>query len=115
MPAVPVLSDLGERRIVEEILRPRYDRGQGFGDDCAILDWPGAPPAGAQLVASTDPAPRPVAATLGFSDPYYEGWLLATANLSDLAAAGAHPLGLMTSLTLPAATTVHDFTRLLDG
>jgi thiamine-monophosphate kinase len=56
-----------------------------------------------------------MASALGFDDLFYTGWLLATLNLSDLAAAGAQPLGLLTSLVLPAATTVTAFTRLLDG
>jgi thiamine-monophosphate kinase len=56
-----------------------------------------------------------MAAQLGFADPFYRGWLLATINLSDLAAAGAEPLGLVTSLQLPASTRVQEFERLLDG
>lgn len=56
-----------------------------------------------------------MAHALGFRDEYYRGWLLATINLSDLAAAGAEPLGLLTSLQLPAATPIREFERLLDG
>ena len=28
-------SDLGERRIVDELIEPRYRKVPGFGDDCA--------------------------------------------------------------------------------
>jgi thiamine-monophosphate kinase len=56
-----------------------------------------------------------MALSLGFTDEYYRGWLLATINLSDLAAAGAQPLGLLSSLQLPASMLVDDFARLLDG
>jgi thiamine-monophosphate kinase len=52
---------------------------------------------------------------LGFEDYYYDGWLLATINLSDIAAAGAAPIGLLTSLHLPADMALDHFTRLLDG
>jgi thiamine-monophosphate kinase len=53
--------------------------------------------------------------SLGFGDYFYDGWLLATINLSDLAAAGARPLGLLTSLVLPNDMTVVGLERLLDG
>ncbi len=108
------LGEMGERRIVSEILAPRYGRNSlPFGDDCAQLpigsdcqDW---------LLVTTDPCPPPMAHLVGFKDEYYRGWLLATINLSDLAAAGAEPLGLLTSLQLPAEMKVADFVRLLDG
>ena len=110
----PTLGDLGERRIIAELLAPRYAHGGGrFGDDCASLSLTDIPHG--HLVMTTDPCPPPMAAQLGFNDPYYRGWLLATINLSDLAAAGAEPLGLLTSLQLPASTTIADFERLLDG
>lgn len=106
-----VLSDLGERRIVEEILRPRYGHWTDtFGDDCATLTFDAR-----TLVVTTDPCPYPMAHLLGFNDEYFRGWLLGTINLSDLAAAGATPLGLLTSLVLPASMLLDDFRRLLDG
>lgn len=106
------LGDLGERRLIQEILGPRYHGVERFGDDSAVL--PPVPP-GHRLVATTDPCPEPVASILGYDDPYYRGWLLATINLSDLAAAGGAPLGLLTSLVLPRELTVDHFSRLLDG
>jgi thiamine-monophosphate kinase len=106
------LGDLGEREILNRILRPRYRDTVGFGDDCAVLR---APSGGGDLVATTDTCPTPLVAQLGDTDPYYAGWLLATINLSDLAAAGALPLGLVVNYTLPKHTAVADFERLLDG
>ncbi len=107
------LGDLGERRVISEVLAPRYSRDdQQFGDDCALLP---SPRTGAALLATTDPCPVPAAHILGLQDPYYAGWLLGTINLSDLAAAGAEPLGFLSSLVLPGETTVQDLTRLLDG
>src|SRR5258707_14371590 len=110
------LDDLGERRIIEEIMRPRYGDQwpEDFGHDCAIVgetdSWPGR-----TVVATTDPCPEPMASFLGYKDLYYRGWLLATINLSDLAAAGATPVGLLTSLVLPNDLTVSELSRLLDG
>lgn len=106
------LGDLGERRIIAEILQPRYEAVFGFGDDCARL--PFIPPE-SSLVVTTDPCPEPMASFLGYRDLYFRGWLLATINLSDLAAAGADPLGILTSLILPQDTPVAAFGRLLDG
>ncbi len=110
------LDELGERRIINEILRPRYgkDASDRFGDDCAAVFETDALP-GRVVVATTDPCPEPVASILGYDDLYYRGWLLATINLSDLAASGAKPLGLLTSLILPNELSVGAFTRLLDG
>lgn len=106
------LREFGERRLIDEILRPRYrENGARFGDDCASV----AVPLGNRVVVTTDPCPQPMAELLGFDDLYYRGWLLGTINLSDLAAAGATPLGLVTSFVLPPELPIADFTRLLDG
>jgi thiamine-monophosphate kinase len=107
------LGEIGERRLVAEVLKPRYSQAYSFGDDSALL--PSDPSWGFELVATTDPCPEPLVASLGRDDPYFHGWLLATINLSDLAAAGAKPLGLLTSYLLPDWLTVGELNRLLDG
>lgn len=101
------LGDMGERRIVSQLLAPRYREVEGFGDDCAL--------ATDDLVMTTDSCRTAFVARLGHDNPYFTGWLLVTMNLSDLAAAGAEPLGLVASYVLPAEMAVDDFTRLLDG
>jgi thiamine-monophosphate kinase len=108
------LNDIGERRLIAEVLVPRYASALRFGDDCANIELP-AMPNGAVVVATTDPCPPPMAHQLGFADLYYSGWLLATINLSDLSAAGAEPIGLLSSLVLPSDMTVGELRRLLDG
>lgn len=109
------LDELGERRIVEEILRPRYSRdADRFGDDCALITE-GHSVGGGTVVATTDPCPEPMAVLLGYDRLYYRGWLLATINLSDLAAAGARPVAMLTSLVLRNDTTVSELRDLLDG
>jgi len=106
-----VLSDLGERWITDNLLARRYDRrGNYFGDDCAVIRF-----GKRAFLYTTDPCPTPAALALGFDDLYYFGWLLATINLSDIAAMGGTPDGLLTSFILPNDTTVQQFNRLLDG
>lgn len=102
------LIDLGERRILAEII-PQYVHDSG--DDCAIIDiqYP-------TLAITTDPVPVPAAHLIGGdSDPYFIGWLLVTINVSDLAAAAATPLGLVAALELPNELPVADLHRLLQG
>ncbi|MGK3202560.1 thiamine-phosphate kinase [Amycolatopsis sp. MEPSY49] len=108
----PRLGDLGERGIQKQVLQPRYGAVEGFGDDSALLSSVTRP---SEIVATTDSCPTPLVNLLGEPDLYHAGWLLATINLSDLAAAGAEPLGLVVNYTLPKTTTVRDFNRLLDG
>jgi thiamine-monophosphate kinase len=105
---VTALRDLGERRIVREIL-PDYVIG--IGSDCANIDLPNA-----QIVTTTDPVPEPAAKILG-GDPdlYWMGWLLVVINASDLSAAGASPLAFLAAIEAPADLEVQDFRRLLLG
>ena len=107
------LGDLGERKIIRDVLRPRYGGARRFGDDCASVRL--SQNRGVVLVATTDPCPPPMAAYLGIGDWFHSGWLLATINFSDLAAAGASPLGLLTSYNLPSSMPMDHFERLLDG
>jgi thiamine-monophosphate kinase len=111
--AWPTLASLGERRLISEVLGPRYRSAVSFGDDCAVV--PHLPAGSFQLVATTDPCPEPLVASLGWKDPYYQGWLLGTINFSDLAAAGAEPLGLLVSYLLPEGLAVADLERIMDG
>lgn len=102
------LIDLGEREILKQII-PRFVKGAG--DDCAILEIPGG-----HLVVTTDPVPPPAAAAIGRDDdPFWMGWLLVTINVSDLAAAGAVPLGFVAAIECEAERTTVSFERLLEG
>lgn len=107
------LAELGEREILATVLRPRYQDTVGFGDDCVVLPRAGFD--GGELVATTDNCPAPLVDKLGERDLFRTGWLLVTVNLSDLAAAGATPLGLVMNYTLPGHTKVRELRRLLDG
>lgn len=67
-----------------------HKAARGLSDDCAILDWP----LGAQLVATHDMLAEGVHFTPD-CPPADIGWKLVAVNLSDLAASGARPVGLL--------------------
>jgi thiamine-monophosphate kinase len=105
---MPRLIDLGEREILKQII-PRF--ASGAGDDCACLEI-----SAGQLVATTDPVPPPAAASIGGDDdPFWMGWLLVTINVSDLAAAGAVPLGFLAAIECESDRSTTSFERLLEG
>src|SRR5262245_17352750 len=102
------LFDLGERRILREII-PRFV--SAAGDDCASVTLRSS-----HVLITTDPVPRPAARIIGQDDdPYWLGWLLVTINASDIAASGAVPEGFVAALDLPKHFAVTDFERLLQG
>lgn len=69
----------------------------GIGDDGALLDVP----AGSRLVVSTDSTVQDVHFRREWLEPAEIGWRATMAALSDLAAMGASPLGLLLALTVP--------------
>lgn len=79
-----------------------YCLPDAIGDDGAVLH----PSPGQSLVVTTDA----LIAGVHFSDattpPHAAGWRAAAANLSDLAAMGALPLGLTVALALPPTTSL---------
>jgi thiamine-monophosphate kinase len=102
------LFDLGERRILREII-PRYV--SGAGDDCAAVDTQFR-----NLVVTTDPVPRPAAQVIARDDdPYWMGWLLVTINASDISAAGARPEAFLAAFDLETHYPLKLFERLLQG
>ncbi len=100
------LGEMGERRIVRELIAPRYRDTPSFGDDCA--------PFGDNHVITTDSCTTAVMEKMQ-DDPYFTGWLLATINFSDLAAAGAEPEGLVVNYMLRTDTSVTTLNRIMDG
>jgi len=111
------LRDLGERRIVEELIAPRFKRDRdslilGIGDDCAVLSLPQPDEV---LTLTTDPCPTPVACLLGETDLFHYGWMTVLINVSDLAAMGARPLGLLVSTVMPEDMMASDYERFLEG
>jgi thiamine-monophosphate kinase len=106
------LSDVGERALVE-LVREICRRGPrvrvGIGDDAAAIDIDGSclVTTTDMLVASKHFPPR--------TTPEQMGRRAVVVNLSDLAAMGAEPLGLIFSVGLPRKLEVKFVERLVRG
>jgi thiamine-monophosphate kinase len=112
------LIDLGEHGILTSIVFPAIGRSRtgsaGLGDDCAVIELP---PSGddSVLVATADPCPRPVVFELFDADYWHYGWMTVIINLSDLAAMGARPAGILISTVMPDDMSTSDYARFWDG
>lgn len=115
-PETLTLRDLGEKRIVMELIAPRFPKVKGhivdIGDDCAVIP---SPPSDHVLVMTTDPCPIPVVCLVETHDFYHYGRLTVLINVSDLAAMGAKPIGLLVSSVMPEEMKVTDYEKFLDG
>lgn len=110
----------GERDIIAAI-RARTGRAGGalrlgIGDDCAIL----RPPAGHEIVVTTDLSLEGVHFRKDWHTPESVGHRCLARGLSDLAAMGAKPLGAFLSIALPRELTLQSkggswLERFLDG
>jgi thiamine-monophosphate kinase len=89
--------------IVRRLTDQWGDRASGIGDDAAVL--PLVP--GMQLVVSTDTSVEHVHFNRAWLGAYEIGWRATVAGLSDLAAMGAQPLGVLMALTLPDSWLEH--------
>lgn len=109
------VSDLGEKKIIEQIIKPLFNPNNdpyGIGDDCAIVECNNDE----VILFSTDRVPADlIAFKLGLIDYYNLGKYLAHLNLSDVAASGGIPLGLLLNLGLPSNLLIADLQKLLDG
>jgi thiamine-monophosphate kinase len=111
------LVDLGELRFLREFVLPLFglDRQGPPADDAAVIELSGWP---WDLVITTDPCPEPLANLVfaGETDPYFNiGWLTVVVNLSDIAAMGAQPVGIVVSSELPQSTPVRHAMRYFEG
>jgi len=85
--------------IVRSLLEEWGKSAERIGDDAAVLEVP----KGEMLVVSTDTAVEGVHFRRDWLNYFEIGYRATAASLSDLAAMGARPLGLMIALTLPEA------------
>ena len=99
------LSDLGELGLLAELERRGLARN--IGDDAAQL--------GDRLVVTQDALVERVHFRLDWISWRDLGWRAAAVNLSDLAASGADPEGLLVTLAAPAETKLHDILELYAG
>ncbi len=109
------ISEKGEKRLIAEIIRPLFNptgNPNSVGDDCAIVELV----EGRGVCISTDRVPGDlISFKLGLIDIRQLGYYLAVLNISDLAAAGAVPRGLLLNLGLPRDLSLADFESLLRG
>src|SRR3954452_23271783 len=103
-PSMPRLSDVGELGLLAELER----RGlvHGIENDVAQI---------AGVVVTQDALIEGVHFRLDWISWRELGYRAAAVNLSDLAAAGATPDGLIVTLGAPAATRVADVLQLYEG
>lgn len=110
------LSDLGEQALIARIVRrtgvePGGRWTLGIGDDAALLRGR----AGEELVFSTDTLVEDVHFRFARETPRAIGRRAIAVNLSDLAAMGAEPVGVLLGLCAPDTLPVAVFDGLIGG
>jgi thiamine-monophosphate kinase len=91
------MGDGDEFDAIRSMLAVWGERARGIGDDAALLDLP----VGTRLVASTDASIEAVHFRREWLTPVEIGGRAAAAALSDLAAMGATPIGLLLAIAVP--------------
>ena len=109
------VKDIGEQALLQRL--QAFCPIELVGDDAALLSVR----AGYQLVVTTDTLVDGVhfsvgmAAPMQTTTPYDAGWRAAAANLSDLAAMGAEPIGITIGLGLPGEVPVSWVEQIYQG
>jgi thiamine-monophosphate kinase len=105
------LNDLGERKLIKEIMSI-LGKGQvavGPGDDCAAIEF------GDQFILITTDMITKSTHLHESITPYQIGWFIIAINLSDIAAKGGIPLGLVVSVGLPEDLVLEFLTEMTNG
>lgn len=109
------ISDFGEKLLIEKFIKPLFNPNNepfGIGDDCAMIECHDSE----TLLISTDRVPADlISFKLGLIDYYGLGKYLAHLNISDIAACGGKPVGLLLNFGLPNYLLLADFQKLLNG
>jgi thiamine-monophosphate kinase len=108
---VKQLKDLGERAAIRQIetILSKGTQHWGIGDDCAVI------PFGKHyLLVTTDMISQRTHLSAQMT-PYQMGWFLVAINLSDIAAKGGTPLGVLCAFGLPKTTNETVLTELTKG
>lgn len=116
----PLISDLGEKKLVDLIIKKaRLFQKDYFsthpqirdslGDDAALIDVDSG-----YLVSTSDMLLQSTHFPRQMTHRQM-GWKIVTVNVSDLAAMGAYPLGILISLGLPQVMPVEQFEEMVDG
>jgi thiamine-monophosphate kinase len=104
------LGGLGEReaiRIIERLIKS--DAVVGIGDDCAAIDI-----GDKYLLITTDMMVTKTHIPKGMS-AYDIGWSIIAVNLSDIAAMGGRPLGLVTAIGITRGHPIEFLEQMVDG
>lgn len=104
------VRDIGEQGLLERL--QRFCPQDIVGDDAAVLPFPDS---GQSLVVTTDVLLDGVHFSDRTTSPEDVGWRAAAANLSDLAAMGASPLGITVGLSVTGDTSVSWVERVYQG
>ncbi|MFC5503202.1 thiamine-phosphate kinase [Lysinimonas soli] len=107
------LGSLGEAAVLARIF-PRLPAAAsallGPGDDAAVLAAPDG-----RYVVTTDTMVHGPDFRLAWSTPFELGWKAAATNLSDIAAMGARPTGLVVAIVAPSETPAATLEGIADG
>ncbi|RLF29223.1 MAG: thiamine-phosphate kinase [Thermoplasmata archaeon] len=106
------LSDIGEREAIR-LISQAISTGNvavGIGDDCAAIDIDDQN----YLLVSTDMVSKKAHLPREIT-PFQMGWFIVAVNLSDIAAKGGEPIGIVLSLGLPKNTSIMFLQRLIEG
>ena len=104
------LGGLGEReaiKIIEHLIKS--DAVVGIGDDCAAIDI-----GNRYLLITTDMMVTKWHMPKGMG-PYDIGWSIIAVNLSDIAAMGGRPLGLVTAIGITRGHPIEFLEQMVDG
>ena len=104
------VGDIGEQGLLERL--QRFCPADIVGDDAAVIP---SPEVGRSLVVTTDVLVDGVHFSDRTTSPEDAGWRAAAANLSDLAAMGASPVGITVGLAITGETTVRWVEQLYQG
>jgi thiamine-monophosphate kinase len=111
---VRMLNEIVENRVIASLAslfaRSPQQRNRLQETDAEIVQLPG----GVTLAVTTDSIVEEIALGL-YADPYLAGWMIVMANLSDMAAVGAKPIGLLISEIVPHSCTEAFLSRLQEG
>jgi thiamine-monophosphate kinase len=103
------VRDIGEQGLLRRL--QSFCPAELVGDDAAVL----TPSPGRAIVVTTDVLVDGVHFSNPTTSPEDAGWRAAAANLSDLAAMGASPLGITVGLAIPGEVSVNWVERLYQG
>lgn len=105
------VSDLGERKLISLAFQiyKEHNPDVDLSDDCAII-----PINDEYFLATSDMISEKTHIPQGMT-PWQIGWFVTAINLSDIAAKGATPLGLLLSLGMPKSYPEASFLNIIKG